>query len=132
MEYSFSRRGFYRFLRGMNIPIWGSTEDLLKMSNGFSCRFIRALALGSTVLFLAQMFLAQTIAAQLSNASPPVADPNDTRFQGVQEDWTSPALTGSHLQPMQPVGFVTDYPNYTLELLQVQWRLGDSIDLYVM
>ncbi len=97
------------------------------MSNHLSGRFIRALALGSTLLSLAR-----TSPAQLSPASPPLADPADTRFQGVQEDWTSPALTSSHLKPARPLAFVMEYPRYTVELLQVQWRWGDPIDLYVM
>jgi hypothetical protein len=74
----------------------------------------------------------RTTPAQLSPASPPLANPADTRFQGAQEDWTSPALTSSHLMPARPVEFVTDNPRFTLELLQVQWRWGDPIDLYVM
>ena len=76
--------------------------------------------------------LALTGDAQLSPASPPVANPADTRFEGVQEDWTSSALTSSHLKPVRPIEFITDEPGYTVELLQVQWRWGDPIDLYVM
>ncbi len=94
-----------------------------------SCQFsefIRAFALGSTLL------LAQIGPAQFLPASAPVADPADTRFQDVQEDWTSPALTSSHLKPVRPLEFVTENPRYTVELLQVQWRWGDPIDLYVM
>ena len=99
------------------------------MPNPLSRRFIRTLALGSTLLFLAR-----ASSAQLSPASPPIADPADTRFQGVHEDWTSPALTGSHLMPVRPLaGFVDDtHSGYTVELLQVQWRWGDPLDLYVM
>ncbi len=65
-------------------------------------------------------------------ASPPIANPADTRFQGVQEDWTSPALANSNLKPVRPVEFINDGSRYTMELLQVQWRWGDPIDLYVM
>jgi hypothetical protein len=37
------------------------------------------------------------------------------------------------LRPVQPlVGYVNNYPGYTVELLQVQWRWGDPLDLYVM
>jgi hypothetical protein len=51
----------------------------------------------------------------------------------VEENWNSPALTSTHLIPVQPLaGFVSDNPKYTVELLQVQWRWGDPIDLYVM
>lgn len=90
-------------------------------------KFMRVLALAGTLLFLVR-----TGAAQFLPASPQVAKPADTRFQGVHEDWTTPALTSSHLKPARPVVFITDNPRYTLELLQVQWRLDDPIDLYVM
>jgi hypothetical protein len=77
--------------------------------------------------------MGSTCAAQFVRVSPPIADPADTRFQGVTEDWTSPALRTSTLRPVQPlVGYVNNYPGYTVELLQVQWRWGDPLDLYVM
>jgi hypothetical protein len=51
----------------------------------------------------------------------------------VTEDWTSPALSTSTLRPVRPfVGYVNEQPGYTVELLQVQWRWGDPLDLYVM
>jgi hypothetical protein len=34
--------------------------------------------------------------------------------------------------PVKPLEFYNDYPRYTMELLRVQWRSGDPIDLYVM
>jgi hypothetical protein len=72
-------------------------------------------------------------AAQFVPASPPIADPADTRFKGVKEDWTSPGLRTSNLKPASPLSaYVNDYPGYTVELLQVQWRFGDPIDVYVM
>lgn len=71
--------------------------------------------------------------AQLVPAPTPIADPNDTRFVGVKEDWNSPALATSSLRPTEPlVGYVNDNGAYTVELLQVQWRWGDPLDLYVM
>src|SRR6202522_4030890 len=95
------------------------------MSNLLPCRFIRPLA-------LAFLFLARHSVAQLP-ASPPVANPADTRFKDVQDDWNSPALTNSHLMPVRPLaGFVTDNARYSVELLQLQWRWGDPLDLYVM
>jgi hypothetical protein len=90
-------------------------------------QFARTLTLGVTLLFLAM-----PSHAQFSPASPPLADPADTRFQGVHEDWTTPTLTGSHLLPVAPLEFVTDNPRYTVELVRVQWRWGDPIDLYVI
>jgi hypothetical protein len=71
--------------------------------------------------------------AQFVPASPPIADPSDTRFRGVKEDWTVPSLSTSSLKPAQPLSAsVNDYDTYTVELLQLQWRFGDPLDLYVM
>jgi len=91
----------------------------------------RTLAPGFALLSLL-VFCAPVIRAQ-SQVSAPKANPNDTRFQGVTEDWTTPVLNSSHLMPVAPlVGFVDDHPGYTVELLQLQWRWGDPFDLYVM
>src|SRR5271169_1476573 len=78
--------------------------------------------------------LASTGAAQeLEPVSPPIADPNDKRFASVTEDLTTPALSSSRLRPVRPVGFFDDtHPGYTVELLQLQWRWGDPLDLYVI
>jgi hypothetical protein len=95
--------------------------------------FMKTLALEFALLFLSQIFLSQMSAAQFVPASPPIADPADTRFDGIKEDWTSPALKTSNLKPAPPlVGYINDHPGYTVELLQVQWRFGDPLDLYVM
>jgi hypothetical protein len=84
-------------------------------------------------LFLSQAWLPQFAAAQVGPASAPIADPADTRFNGVKEDWTVPSLKTSNLRPAQPLAaYLNDYPEYTVELLQVQWRYGDPLDLYVM
>lgn len=97
------------------------------MSNLFLHKFIRTLALVTTLTCFHQI-----LTAQLAPASTPLADPADSRFQGVQEDWTSPSLTNSKLLPARPLEFVTDTPAYTLELVRLQWRWGDPIDVYVM
>jgi len=79
------------------------------------------------------LLLPHTSVAQFEPASPPIADPADTRFNGVKEDWTSPALSGSGLRPARPLpAYVNHSPGYTVQLLQVQWRWGDPLDLYVM
>jgi len=89
---------------------------------------VKMLVLGVTLLPLAQ-----TGAAQLVPASPPIADPADARFNGVKEDWTSPALSTSNLRPVRAiVGYNVENSGYTVELIQVQWRWGDPLDLYVM
>lgn len=94
-------------------------------SSGF---VLRAIALATFFLSVAQI-----CSAQFVPASPPIADPADARFTGVKEDWTSPALDNSSLKPTRSLlGYTNDYPGYTVELLQVQWRWGDPIDLYVM
>lgn len=50
-----------------------------------------------------------------------------------QEDLGSLSLNTSNLHPAGPVvGEKDNYPEFTRELLQVQWRSGDQIDLYVI
>ncbi len=86
-------------------------------------------------LLLLSLFLPHPSAAQIQSISPPPPNlnPADMRFKDVEEDWSSPALSGSNLHLSQPlVGYINDYPGYTVELLQVQWRPGDPLDLYVM
>jgi hypothetical protein len=89
---------------------------------------LQFLALG-----IAVMLFPGTSAAQLLPASPPVADPSDHRFDGVQEDWNTPALTGSSLRTARPLlGGTNEGDTYTMELLCMQWRWGDPIDVYVI
>src|ERR1700722_19067443 len=95
------------------------------MSRFLSRKCIWVVALGSALLSPAQ-----SSPAQLSPVPAPHADPSN--LKGAQEDWTSPALMGSHLIPTKPLEFINDYPHYTMEMLRVQWRSGDPIDLYVM
>ncbi|HVO59631.1 MAG TPA: hypothetical protein VMT53_01780 [Terriglobales bacterium] len=95
------------------------------------CKFFcLVLVVLSSVLLLTLPL--QRAQAQLP-ASPPIADLRDTRFKGVSEDWTTPALSSSHLRTVPPiVAYINDYGTYTVELTQVQWRFGDPLDLYVM
>lgn len=94
---------------------------------------LRVRSLEVAFLLLSPIFLSQISAAQFEPASPPIADLADTRFSSVKEDWTSPSLRNSNLKPAPPlVAYINDYPGYTVELLQVQWRFGDPVDLYVM
>jgi len=117
IEFSFPQQGVH--LKEM------MHRDLLSYAG------MRTLALG--VALLSPIFLSDISAAQFQPASPPIADPADTRFDGVKEDWASPSLQSSKLQPVAPlIGYINDYPGYTVELLRVQWRFGDPIDLYVM
>ena len=98
------------------------------MSNFFSSQFPLALTLAGALLLAAPV-----CSAQFPPASPPIADPADTRFQGVHEDWTSPALNHSHLMPVRPLSaFTDDDPTTPSNSSRLQWRWGDPIDLYVM
>src|SRR5580692_7084494 len=79
--------------------------------------FLSMLAIEFAVLFLFQILIAQICAAQFEPASPPIADPADTRFSGAKEDWTSPSLKNSNLKPVPPlVGYINNYPSYPIEL----------------
>lgn len=93
----------------------------------------RAFTLEIAILFLLHIFLPTLSIAQFVPASPPIADPGDHRFDAVKEDWSSPSLKGSTLKASSPlVGYNNDNSTYTVELLEVQWRWGDPIDLFVM
>ena len=105
-------------MRGRTLPI-----DLTKTAS---------LIYLSSFLFLL-LLLQNTSSAQFVPASPPLASLPDKRFEGVKEEWGSPGLTGSNLKPARPVvGYVNHHPSYTVELVRVQWRHADPVDLYVM
>lgn len=59
---------------------------------------------------------------------------NPARSQGrTVEDWSSLSLAGSELIAQKAtLGEKDDLPGFTRELIQVQWRVGDPIDLYVI
>jgi hypothetical protein len=88
--------------------------------------------IGRVILGMAASFLTGVAGAQLI-APTQLRTPEDPRLNGVYEDWTSPGLDKSHLQTARPlIGFVDQKQNYSVQLIQVQWRHGDPIDLYVM
>ena len=85
------------------------------------------------IIFAALLLLSAVSWAQFVPASPPIADPTDARFADVTEDFTTPALKGSDLRAATPiVGYINDRDAYTEELVRVQWRWGDPLDLYVL
>jgi hypothetical protein len=60
-------------------------------------------------------------------------DPTDKRFVSVSEDWTTPAMTGTHLMPALPLRMIDDsHAGYTLELIRLQWRWADPMDVYLL
>ena len=87
----------------------------------------------SLVLAVTFLSLVQIGVAQIQVASPTIADIRDTRFKDVSEDWTTPFVNTSHLLPIQPMrAYVDEQDGYRVELVQLQWRQGDPIDLYVL
>jgi hypothetical protein len=89
-------------------------------------------SIGTLALAILLTSFLSPAAAQLP-ASAPIADPRDTRFQDVKEDWSTPSLNGSNLSPIPPLALIDDsHPEYIVELVQLQWRWGDPIDLYVI
>lgn len=52
---------------------------------------------------------------------------------GRIEKWDTLSLQGSDLRPDSPImGQTDDFPEFTRELVRVQWRDGDPIDLYIV
>jgi hypothetical protein len=94
----------------------------------FRSVFVRIFAFAFVILFITHIAW-----AQFERATPPIADPRDTRFKGVTEDWATPSLNTSRLRAVPPIrAYLNERPGYTVEFLQAQWRWGDPIDLYVL
>ena len=75
--------------------------------------------------------LPATIAAPESSLSDEPAQPPPS--SGSHESWDELALRGSELRADIPViGERISNPDFTRELIRVQWRSGDPIDLYVI
>jgi hypothetical protein len=63
----------------------------------------------------------------------PGAEVGGDSFATYKEDWSSLSLAGSDLHALTPVlGEKDDYPDFTREIVEVEWRPGDPIYLYVM
>ena len=84
-------------------------------------------------LFAALLFFSGTPSAGAQSAAAPVSAIASPPSAVPQEDWTSPYLVESALQPVPPLlGEKDDLGDFTRELLQVRWRTGDPIELYVI
>jgi hypothetical protein len=88
-----------------------------------------ALVGGLVILFL---LLTQPITAQVVESPSQMRARKGAPVEGVHEDFSTPALDSSNLKPVRPLVFLDEYANYTVELLRLQWRPDDPIDLYVM
>ena len=76
--------------------------------------------------------LSFALAIQCCAQQPGSLPPGPARAGNV-EDWTTLTLAHSELFAEPPVvGQKDDMPRFTRELLQVKWRQGDPIDLYVI
>jgi len=87
------------------------------------------------ILFVVVLFGVSVagVAQSFTPASPPTADPQDGRFDEVREDLTTPSLESSKLKAVAPLSTgAVDKGLHTVEIVRVQWRWGDPIDLYVM
>lgn len=100
----------------------------------------RKLAIRLLIAFLCSVRFFIPLARAQQQEAPPSAMPSPTLKPGTaaaafHEDLTSISLDGSNLVPEPPVlGQKDDRPDskYTRELLQVNWRGYDPIDLYVL
>jgi|HubBroStandDraft_6_1064221.scaffolds.fasta_scaffold15092_2 acetyl esterase/lipase len=67
----------------------------------------------------------------LRDVLDPLAKPKAKPFS---EDWTTPSLKGSSMDPVDPIMGNDDSsdPAYTFAIVRVEWRPGDPIDLFIM
>ena len=66
---------------------------------------------------------------------PPGIDPVQKipLYETIVEDWSSLAIGTSHLYPVPPlVAQTEDHDTFTRTLVQLKWRPGDPLDLYVI
>jgi dienelactone hydrolase len=75
-------------------------------------------------------------ANQPGKAPQPTLDPKTMTplYETIQEDWSSLEIGASKLEPEPPlVGLVDDTPTtFSRTLVQVKWRPGDPIDLWIL
>jgi len=79
------------------------------------------------------LLLLTTVSSGWAQSSTNDQSKSEIHSGPTPEDWNSLSLKDSKLQPQTPiVGEKADLPEFTRELLRVQWRLLDPIDLYVI
>ncbi len=77
----------------------------------------------------------QTAPDSAKPSVPPGLDPKTLTplYETIQEDWSSLAIGASKLQPEQPLVALTEEKDtFTRTLVQVKWRPGDPIDLWII
>jgi dienelactone hydrolase len=93
-----------------------------------------AFAIAGT-LFAWCLLLPTVLHAQASTAKPtkPPAREKKAAAAATREDWGNLSIAGSDLKPETPVLVQKDdRPKFVRELIRVQWRAHDPIDLYVI
>ena len=89
-------------------------------------------------LIAASVFSQQTPQTAPDSAKPslpPGLDPKTLTplYETIQEDWSSLAIGASKLQPEEPLVALTEEKDaFTRILVQVKWRPGDPIDLWII
>jgi dienelactone hydrolase len=74
-------------------------------------------------------------ASKVAAAPTPGLDPTTglPLYETIDEDWSSLQSGSSKLVPEEPlVGMVDEQPTFTRILVQVKWRPGDPIDLWIV
>jgi hypothetical protein len=86
------------------------------------------------VVALLLVAMSQPLCSQASMLENPASEskaeaPSDTSV----EHWDKLALKDNDLHPDPPIqGQLDNFPTFTRELIRVQWRSGDPIDLYIV
>ena len=63
----------------------------------------------------------------------PSPAPEAAQTVAPAERWDALSIRDSKLEPIDPIpGEVDRYPEFTRELLRVEWRGGDPVDLYIV
>lgn len=80
---------------------------------------------------LAVCFFGPVASWTQTQAANPAGSPGVVKFSA--EDWNSLSLAGSPLRAERPLlGEKDDLPLFTRELIRLQWRYSDPIDLYLI
>lgn len=110
------------------------------MGRFFPQRFFTPIiiALAFAIVLPSSRAQAQSSPSQPKAASPslpPGFDPKTRTplYETIQEDWSSLAIGASKLEPEAPlVGQTEEQDTFTRTLVQVKWRPGDPIDLWIV
>jgi len=109
------------------------------MSKQRKCGFKNAIAAGLTLVSL--VFMASVAwSQQTTSPSAPATDRSSTPRptpastpSDTVEHWDILPLAGNNLHASPPLMGQTDtFPGFTRELIRVQWRAADPIDLYII